>query len=57
MKKFYTLLAAAAVTLSAAAAPTMAKKMARTFEPKTFDASMRPALNLQKPAVAEGEYE
>ena len=57
MKKFYTLLAAAAVTLSAAAAPTMAKKMARTFEPKTFDASMLPALNLQKPAVAEGEYE
>ena len=35
----------------------MAKKMARTFEPKTFDASMLPALNLQKPAVAEGEYE
>ena len=65
MKKFYTLLAAAAVTMSAAAAPTlattaapaMAKKMARTFEPKTFDASMLPALNLQKPVVAEGEYE
>lgn len=65
MKKFYTLLAAAAVTMSAAAAPTlattaapaMAKKMARTFEPKTFDASKLPALNLQKPAVAEGEYE
>ena len=53
MKKFYTLLAAAAVTLSAAAAPTLAKKMVRTFEPAAFDASKVPALRLQKPAAAK----
>ncbi|MGM9862111.1 MAG: hypothetical protein ACI30W_05890, partial [Muribaculaceae bacterium] len=57
MKKFYTLLAAAAVTMSAAAAPTLAKKALRSFEPTAFDAAKVSALQLQKPAVAEGEYE